>query len=1124
MHVSVPRLEESNRFRLDETFLTDYRGRQPQWGPLGYVTYLRTYSRPIYDDAGHLVRNEEFVDTLERVTNGTFSYLKQQVRSSGQHWDEAEAQVKAAEFFTRMWQFKWLPPGRGLWMMGTGYVEQHGSAALQNCGFVATNRISYDFSGPFCEIMDYSMLGVGMGFDVSGSGLVRVQEPERSGQFVVADTREGWVEVVRTTLDAYVGLNPLPTFDYSRVRPEGSPIRGFGGTASGPGPLKELVAFICATLDGLIGQLLDETAITDIANCIGRCVVAGNVRRSSEIAISDHTDVAFRKLKDPTELYALLAEQHEIQQSIPEWLDLEARKQPLIASQQGLSVLDATYLAVQLDIDAIEAEQKEMLRVNLDWRRVEKRIQETPLRHHRWASNNSINCDVIDGRYPDYQEIGQQIATNGEPGVIWLNVMRTRGRVVDAPIGTDHRVAGCNPCLTADTRIATQYGLVPIGELARKGHKLRVTTDGRVEADYQVGRDVGTSVLAATSAFKTSDAEPVWAVTTRSGYTVRATAYHKFPTPDGFVELKDLSAGDTLLLQSDEGPWGSAGSEDIGTIIGSLEGDGNFNGDTDKVTLRFWGDQKVLAGHFLPMCQRVAATIPAVNGRSYTLSVVDVESRDSCEIASERLGKALEEVGYTEKGRVPEVVWRGSRECVRGYLRGLFAADGTINWTRNNQTFSIRYSQSNRELLRDVQDLLLNFGIVSSLYKRKDAGVSVLPNGKGGSQAYPTKDFFEIVISKQNAVRFNEKIGFIDAAKEAKYASWEAAWRKGPYAESFTDEIVSIEPAGTEPVFCLTQDATHSFIAAGIVTGNCSEQQLEDGELCCLVETFPTHHDGLDDYLVTLKYAFLYAKVVTCIPTHNARTNAVIARNRRIGTSQAGVAAMYEKLGLRECTRWWDVAYAEIQRLDESYSGWMGAPRSIRTTSIKPGGTVPLLAGVEGGMKFVFSRHQFRTIRIDHLSPLVERLRAAGYRVEPDRTTPRSMVCYFPIEQDVGRYARDITMWEQVALLAALQAHWSDNMVSATITFQPHEAADIGRVMEVYEGRLKSISFLPLSDHGYVQAPYIPCTQAEYESAVARIVPVDFSDLNRASTHESAAEERFCSGGICEIPVANNAE
>lgn len=749
MHVSVPRLEDSNRFRLDETFLAQYRDRQPQWGPLGYVTYLRTYSRPIYDETGKLVRNEEFVDTLERVTNGTFSYLKQQVRSSGQHWDEAEAQVKAAEFFTRMWQFKWLPPGRGLWMMGTDYVEQHGSAALQNCGFVATNRISYDFSGPFCEIMDYSMLGVGMGFDVSGTGMVRVQEPERSGQYVVADTREGWVDVVRTTLNAYVGLNPLPTFDYSRVRPEGSPIRGFGGTASGPAPLKELVAFICETLDGLVGQFLDETAITDIANCIGRCVVAGNVRRSSEIAISDHTDVAFRKLKDPTDLYALVAEQQAIQAAIPEWAELEEQKKPFFAKQDGLSVLDPLYLELQVGIDAIEAQQKEILRTNLDWRRVEKRIQETPLRHHRWASNNSINCDVIDGRYPDYQEIGRQIATNGEPGIIWLDVMRTRGRIVDAPIGTDHRVAGCNPC---------------------------------------------------------------------------------------------------------------------------------------------------------------------------------------------------------------------------------------------------------------------------------------------------------------------------------------------------------------------------------------SEQQLEDGELCCLVETFPTNHENLDDYLLTLKYAFLYAKVVTCIPTHNARTNAVIARNRRIGTSQAGIAEMYQKLGLRECVRWWDSSYAEIQRLDESYSGWMGAPRSIRTTSVKPGGTVPLLAGVEGGMKFVFSRYQFRTIRIDHLSPLVARLRAAGYRVEPDRTTPRSVVCYFPIEQNVGRYARDVTMWEQVALLAALQAHWSDNMVSATITFQPHEVDDIGRVLEVYEGRLKSISFLPLSDHGYVQAPYIPCTQAEYEAAVARIVPVDFSDLNRSSTHEASAEERFCSGGICEIPIANNAE
>jgi hypothetical protein len=151
----------------------------------------------------------------------------------GLPWDDRKAQGSAQEMFERMWQFKFTPPGRGLWMMGTDLIYNKGGAALNNCAFVTTANIDIDFAAPFCFLMDMSMFGVGVGSDTKGVGKVRISNPEISGEvFVVDDSREGWVELLSVVLNAYAGRARLPKFiDYSEVREMGSPIKGFGGVA-----------------------------------------------------------------------------------------------------------------------------------------------------------------------------------------------------------------------------------------------------------------------------------------------------------------------------------------------------------------------------------------------------------------------------------------------------------------------------------------------------------------------------------------------------------------------------------------------------------------------------------------------------------------------------------------------------------------------------------------------------------------------------------------------------------------------------------------------------------------------------------------------------------------------------
>ena len=132
--------------------------------------------------------------------------------------------------------------------------------------------------------MDASMLGVGVGFDTKGAGEIIVKgiQKKRDEQiFEVPDTREGWVESLKLLLESYFhGTAPMK-FDYSKIRPAGEPISGFGGVvASGYEPLEEVHDDIRKVLEKNSGEPITITTIVDIMNLIGKCVVAGNVKKN----------------------------------------------------------------------------------------------------------------------------------------------------------------------------------------------------------------------------------------------------------------------------------------------------------------------------------------------------------------------------------------------------------------------------------------------------------------------------------------------------------------------------------------------------------------------------------------------------------------------------------------------------------------------------------------------------------------------------------------------------------------------------------------------------------------------------------------------------------------------------
>tara|TARA_Y100000592_G_scaffold100924_1_gene183758 strand:- start:4133 stop:6100 length:1968 start_codon:yes stop_codon:yes gene_type:complete len=652
-------IENIRRFRLSDTFVDPYKALAVPWGPLGYVTFKRTYARRLNEFDPEATGTEEWWQTCRRVVEGMFNMQKQHVFSLGLEWNDAKAQKTAKDAYDRLFYLKWTPPGRGLWMMGTKFIEERTAAGLFNCAFRSTRDIASKGGYLFAWMMDALMVGIGVGFDTEGAGTINIQEPEYTNDtLVIDDSREGWVNSVHVLLDGFFFGTKVPKFDYSAIRPLGAEIKGFGGTSSGPGPLIELHDNLKQLFSAKLGEPITSVDIVDTENLIGRCVVSGNVRRSAALAMGRYDDKMYLQMKNDQE----------------------------------------------------------------------------KLYHHRWGSNNSFNAEVG----MDYTWHAKQSQTNGEPGYIWLNNARTLGRFKDGNRYDDINVAGFNPCV---------------------------------------------------------------------------------------------------------------------------------------------------------------------------------------------------------------------------------------------------------------------------------------------------------------------------------------------------------------------------------------EQQLEDAELCCLVETYPAKHDDIDDYLKTLKIAYLYGKTITLSNTHWPETNAKMLKNRRIGLSQSGVVQAFNKHGRREMYDWCDTAYEHVKQLDEDYSNWLCIPKSVRMTSIKPSGTVSLLNGSTPGIHYPEDEYYIRRIRFANTSKLLKNLTEAGYNIEDDKYCPNTVCVEFPVREPYfSKGKKDVSMWEQLETAAQYQYYWADNSVSITVTFKPDEAEQIKSALELYETRLKAVSFLKYEETGYEQAPYEPITKEKYEELSAKI-----SEIDRFDDDEGGKGSKFCTNDSCEI-------
>jgi ribonucleoside-diphosphate reductase alpha chain len=655
---------------------------------------------------------------------------------------------------------------------------------------------------------------------------------------------------------------------------------------------------------------------------------------------------------------------------------------------------------------------------------------------------------------------------SGEPGCFWIDRYNNQRNIW---YRKDQEAQCTNPCLSGDTRLATTEGLIRMDDLYRAQRELTVISDRRGE----FLNAYGVSERAAVPVFMTSPAEKIFRLKTTHGYELKATSYHEFITPTGRVKLADLRDGDTLLIQSGEGAFGTEGCSDLGLVLGCLTGDGYFNGD--RVCLSFWGRGRQYADVILGAVNRLIEPVPVYAQRSYgAVGLSEIVSRDEVRIRSRRLSRLLADYGVTNetKLQVPEVIWRGTRETVISYLSSLFAADGTVNvsghlnQSGNRTSCSVRLSQSNQPLLREVQVLLANFGIESRIKLRRSAGVELLPNGRGGKALYNAKSKFELIIDGANRDRFAETIGFIDSDKQEKLESFIDQKSRSSNRSRFETQVESIEFVGVEPVYDTTEPQTHTITANGLVTAQCAEQPLPPWGVCLLgtinaaafVRQGSFHWDDMKQ-VVWRGVRMLDNVIDLCyypLPQYQQHQQNV----RRIGLGVTGLADALVKqkmayggsasIGFIEMLYQTiaEEAYRESIRLatekgmfpycdpEKHSEGWLVkrlsseiSPRirkvGIRNgylTSQQPSGTGSLLADVNSGIEPIFD---YNAIRDDRLG----KYKLDGEAIRLFRQATQNNGSESP-DYFVG--TNDLSPEQHVEVQAAAQ-HWNDSAISKTV-------------------------------------------------------------------------------------------
>jgi ribonucleoside-triphosphate reductase (thioredoxin) len=298
-------------------------------------------------------------------------------------------------------------------------------------------------------------------------------------------------------------------------------------------------------------------------------------------------------------------------------------------------------------------------------------------------------------------------------------------------------------------------------------------------------------------------------------------------------------------------------------------------------------------------------------------------------------------------------------------------------------------------------------------------------------------------------------------------------------------------------------------------TNPCGEISLASYECCNLSELYLNNIESKEELIVCAKLLYKTQKAIAALPFLHEETNKIVHKNMRLGLGVTGLCQSLNKID------WLDACYKELRKFDKEWSKERGWNRSIKLTTIKPSGTLSLLAGSTPGVHPAYSKYYTRRVRMSSNDPLVSYCRNLGYQIEyavnfDGSENHDTVVVEFPCETPDGAlFADDMGVIQQLEMVKKLQEVWSDNAVSVTAYYSENELATLKQwLSDNYETGIKSVSFLLRQKHGFKQAPYEEITKEAYELKKSKVKPLITILQNIGN---EALEGIECEGGACPI-------
>lgn len=562
----------------------------------------------------------------------------------------------------------------------------------------------------------------------------------------------------------------------------------------------------------------------------------------------------------------------------------------------------------------------------------------------RARSNNSALLLRNETTKEDFNRLMTYVKEFGEPGFFWA----------------EDKEALFNPCFHRDTRLLTVNGYYRIEDLYKSGKPVDLVTDNRIGKKDNIDLiKYGVQTRSATPVALTQKMAKIFEVETTHGHIIRATANHEFPTINGRKKLKDLFVGDKILLQSAEGSWGDFGTFNQGLLLGLIVGDGTFAKDNGLYTEAFidiWKYDYDQLDFIKNIVNSEVFNIPSISngGRQHGYLNWQNQSDSKKRIGGRRLFRFLKEVlnidnPLKSKDCVPECVWRGSRDFVRGYLQGLIFTDGSVQMSgrAKKSTISVRINQSNKKLLQEIMVLIGNFGIVGALHSRRRAGNRLLPDGKGGHKLYWCKENFDLIFSRPNAIKLLNAEFLFGVKCTQLQTLLEICGVNCRKQERYFTKIKRVEFSGQyDDVFCLTQPDTNTVIANGCVVGQCGEIGLygydETGQsgwpVCNLCEINGKKIKSKDDFILAVRGAAILGTIqagYTDFEYLGEASEKIIRREALLGVSITGMMDSPDIIFDAEIQK--EMAKL-IVKTNEKMAEKLGINPAARVTCVKPAG------------------------------------------------------------------------------------------------------------------------------------------------------------------------------------------